>query len=309
MKTIIIHHNDADGRCAASIVGLSHYCNNGFVEYIEADYAIFKGTWPAYFVDMVDRNYDTADHINQIFIVDFSLPEDMVKQLEKLTTLYWIDHHASAKTYTYHHLKGLRDFTDKGRSGCELAWDFCFPQGMAVKGEFGGVPTIIKLIGDYDTWRLEYENRCKPLIIALDAEQYKPDDYFIWTNMFGLVDIESKLESKMPADLIKKGKTMISYRDGYAKSICESYGFETIFEGLDCYAVNIVKMGSMAFGDKMKQYDACIAFVYDGKNFSVSLYSEKPNIDCSIICKKHGGGGHKGAAGFVCETLPFNKKD
>ena len=28
---------------------------------------------------------------------------------------------------------------------------------------------------------------------------------------------------------------------------------------------------------------------------------------CAAICKKHGGGGHKGAAGFVCAELPFKK--
>ena len=27
----------------------------------------------------------------------------------------------------------------------------------------------------------------------------------------------------------------------------------------------------------------------------------------SEICKKYGGGGHRGAAGFVCETLPWRK--
>jgi len=230
----------------------------------------------------------------------------MIKRLENLTTLYWIDHHASAKTYTYHHLKGLRDFTDKGKSGCELAWDFCFPKGMNIKGEFGGVPTIVKLIGDYDTWRLEYEDRCKPLIVAMDAGQYKPD-HPIWRSMFGLTNIWGAKVATITT-LIEQGKIMINYRDGYAESICESYGFETVFKNLNCYAVNIVKMGSMAFGDKIKKYDACIAFVFDGKHFSVSLYSEKANIDCSVICGKYGGGGHKGAAGFVCKTLPFNKK-
>lgn len=28
-------------------------------------------------------------------------------------------------------------------------------------------------------------------------------------------------------------------------------------------------------------------------------------IDVSVIAKAHGGGGHKGAAGFICDNLPF----
>jgi len=304
-RVIIIHHNDADGRCAAAIAGLSSLCRDYSIEYIEADYGMLKGVWPETFVDMVDRSYDTVDHVSKVFIVDFSLPEHMVARLETLTELHWIDHHASAKLFTYHHLKGLRDFTDKGRSGCELAWEYCFPAGMAVEGEFGRIPAIVKLIGDYDTWRLEYEDRCKPLIIALDAEQYKPDDP-VWRQMFGLTDIWGA-EVTIVATLIERGRIMIGYRDGYALSVCESYGFETVFEGLNCYAVNLFKMGSMAFGDKLTNYDACIAFVFDGERFTVSLYSDKPAIDCSEICRRHGGGGHKGAAGFTCDMLPFKK--
>jgi nanoRNase/pAp phosphatase (c-di-AMP/oligoRNAs hydrolase) len=48
-------------------------------------------------------------------------------------------------------------------------------------------------------------------------------------------------------------------------------------------------------------------FVYDGRMFTVSVYSTNPNIDCGAICKKYGGGGHKGAAGFQCKELPFQR--
>jgi oligoribonuclease NrnB/cAMP/cGMP phosphodiesterase (DHH superfamily) len=42
----------------------------------------------------------------------------------------------------------------------------------------------------------------------------------------------------------------------------------------------------------------------DGK-WKVSLYSDKPTIDCGEIAKSFGGGGHKGAAGFACNHLPW----
>jgi nanoRNase/pAp phosphatase (c-di-AMP/oligoRNAs hydrolase) len=45
----------------------------------------------------------------------------------------------------------------------------------------------------------------------------------------------------------------------------------------------------------------------DGRLFTVSMYSEKKTVDCADICKQHGGGGHKGAAGFTCPALPFTK--
>ena len=47
-------------------------------------------------------------------------------------------------------------------------------------------------------------------------------------------------------------------------------------------------------------------FVFDGSKWTVSIYSTNKNIDCSELAKKYGGGGHKGAAGFQCENLPFS---
>ena len=45
-------------------------------------------------------------------------------------------------------------------------------------------------------------------------------------------------------------------------------------------------------------------FSYDGHKYTVSVYTEK-DIDVSKIAVKHGGGGHKKAAGFICENLPY----
>jgi len=43
-----------------------------------------------------------------------------------------------------------------------------------------------------------------------------------------------------------------------------------------------------------------------GKKWSYSVYSTKPDIDCSAFAKRYGGGGHKGAAGFYSDSLIFN---
>lgn len=53
-------------------------------------------------------------------------------------------------------------------------------------------------------------------------------------------------------------------------------------------------------------YDLMIAFCRrPDKQWTVSLYSTKTDIDCGAIAKSFGGGGHKGAAGFQCKDLPF----
>jgi oligoribonuclease NrnB/cAMP/cGMP phosphodiesterase (DHH superfamily) len=83
-----------------------------------------------------------------------------------------------------------------------------------------------------------------------------------------------------------------------------SYGFEIELAGHRGFATNIYGFGSNGFGPAlMEQYDFCAACIFDGKRWTVSLYSEK--IDVGEICKQLGGGGHRGAAGFQCEALPF----
>jgi len=48
-----------------------------------------------------------------------------------------------------------------------------------------------------------------------------------------------------------------------------------------------------------------ISYNITNKEFSVSLYSTKDDIDASELAKQFWGGGHHGAAGFSCKTLPF----
>jgi len=56
----------------------------------------------------------------------------------------------------------------------------------------------------------------------------------------------------------------------------------------------------------IEPYDLMITFCRrSDKKWNVSLYSTKADIDCGAIAKSFGGGGHKGAAGFQCEDLPF----
>ena len=61
--------------------------------------------------------------------------------------------------------------------------------------------------------------------------------------------------------------------------------------------------GSAVFGERMDKYDICMAFEFDGAKWVIGLYSK--TIDVAEIAKKHGGGGHTNAAGFICAIPPF----
>ena len=55
-------------------------------------------------------------------------------------------------------------------------------------------------------------------------------------------------------------------------------------------------------------FDGCACFWYDSlKKIRFSLYNDNGKVDCSKIAANFGGGGHKGASGFVIDTDNFLK--
>jgi hypothetical protein len=50
-------------------------------------------------------------------------------------------------------------------------------------------------------------------------------------------------------------------------------------------------------------YDGVACFHYTNGKWNFSLYNDNGLVDCSVIAKQFGGGGHKGAAGFVVDDL------
>ena len=137
------HHNDLDGRCSAAIVGPAKLMDSLYPEitYVEMDYNKLVPI-------------DKIQHNEHIVIVDFSFKPEVMEQVFKVTpNVVWIDHHVTAKDYDYgRNIAGLRDFSDKGMSGCELTWKYFHPARPLPKG--------VTLIGDYDSWRLKTAPDC-----------------------------------------------------------------------------------------------------------------------------------------------------
>ena len=67
--------------------------------------------------------------------------------------------------------------------------------------------------------------------------------------------------------------------------------------------VNQERFNPINFGiDYHKEgYDGFACFWYKNGKWMWSLYNDNEEVDCSVIAKQYGGGGHKGAAGFVCD--------
>lgn len=179
-------------------------------------------------------------------------------------------------------------------------------------------PSIaVTTIGDYDSWRLQTAPTCFEFYEGLKMEDTRPESD-IWLSLLDPTVIKPLLFEQ----IVKNGRMIIKYRDNYCESIANQFGYETTISlngslqvgvlsrhwrkthiQYHAFAMNVFRFGSKQFGARFDKYDLCIAYIFDGYKFTVSLYSEK--VDVSVIAKSYGGGGHKGAAGFVCEKLPF----
>jgi len=284
------HHNDADGRCAAAIVAKAHEAwsqeqpfDPESIEFIEMDYS-----------RVVD--VDSIKPDEEVVIVDFSFkPEVMIEVMKRTRNIVWIDHHKSCAQYPYaaENINGLRDFNDKGWSGCELAWRFYFG---TLKTSPIPPPLGVDLIGDYDSWRLKRVPASLDFRAGIEIEDQSPLSP-MWPELFN--------NSEKTVEIVQNGKICIRYRDRFCQDFMKQFGFETELAGVRAYACNFYRYGSPSFGERFKAYPMCIAFAFDGTRFTVSLYSEDPDVDCAEIAKIYGGGGHRGAAGFVCSQLPF----
>lgn len=275
------YHRDMDGKCAAAIVFHSQIWmyQDGVTaltpEMIDIDYK-----------DEVDIDKITLNE--EIYIVDFSFkPEVMEKILQKTSNIVWIDHHKTAMEYKYsQELKGIRD---NNFSGCELTWQYFHPNET--------MPRIVEMLGRYDIWDFsKYGEDLNKLQTGIRLYNTSPDSPE-WKNWL-------KDDLNIFVEIMDKGIISLQYRNNQYSSLIKAWSFWTEFEGYKAICCNAGSVSSQLFDSVKEDYDLMIPFIFDGKQWSVSLYTKK-DIDCSEIAKKYGGGGHKKAAGFQCKELPF----
>ena len=285
------YHNDADGKCSAFWVKyfIGSILN---IDFISMDYRI---PFP---LNIIEDDED-------IYIVDYSVhPAIMERILEKTQNVTWIDHHKTAiEKYTdFVHTNNIRGVRRDGIAACMLT--YCYLRHMTTCGVgeikpfhpwmIEEAPMFTKLIADWDTWTMKYGERTKQFIMAFNAGDFEPNGKD-W----------QQCPSLPTEKMIASGKAMMEFRDGWARDYL-SFGFPTYFQGYKCFALNLGMCNSEYFKSlQLGSYDIYIAFVFDGVQYSVSMYSKV--VDVSQIALDYGGGGHAGAAGFVCQNLPFSR--
>jgi oligoribonuclease NrnB/cAMP/cGMP phosphodiesterase (DHH superfamily) len=268
---ICFHHNDLDGRCSAAVA--LRACPGG--RSVEVSYNRLVPV-------------DQTEPGEKVVIVDYTVPvEAMAALLERTRDITWIDHHRSALRVRYP--VKLPGVLDMNKAACELTWNYFFPGRP--------VPEAVLLTADRDIWTWRFGRRTACFNEGMRLRDHQPNAA-LWDRL--LAD-----DAALMTEIQEQGGICLQYRDALCADYVRQFGFETEFEGHRGIAVALQYFGSDTFGPLMAGYDLGITFAYTGEGWAVSLFSRE--VDVGRLAEKHGGGGHRLAAGFVCQTLPFRR--
>ena len=303
----VFYHNDPDGKCSGSLVHYFYekldseiFTADGDIEYIPMDYSLEEDYFP----------FDSIKENEQVWIVDFHISKDEVRKLFKITqNVIWIDHHKSAiedfADFNDFRIEGIR--ISDNLAGCELTWIYLMMMlnGKKVNGIpsqdvrknswFNKMPQHVQLVGDRDVWRWTFGDTTKYFGAGIMAQDMEPtSDFWIQCHKNNFVN-----------GIVQDGRLIEKYKQIWALEYYSKNGFTAEIDGHECRACNIGKIGSEFFGEDQEKYKILMTFVVDGKGIAhTSLYSTNEDIDVSKIAVKRGGGGHKGAAGFM---IPYTE--
>jgi oligoribonuclease NrnB/cAMP/cGMP phosphodiesterase (DHH superfamily) len=286
MTYCIYHNKDLDGFASGAIVNMAY--QHPEVRLIGYDYE-----------KVIPFNFAAnAFKEETLYIVDCSFSLEQTEILcNNFAKVVWIDHHKSA-------IEELKDFTHPnfknhskvGMAACELVWEYFNPSIET--------PEIITLLGIYDSWRKEnqafWDNDVLPFQFGMRVVCNSVETFPTWT----LLDEISFYNRRSFIGRIKEqGRAILKYQENSNLFICKS-AFEDILCVTEDESYRVIMLNSVVGNSDMfnsvynSSHDMMCRFSFNGTEWSFTLYSTKPNIDCGVIAKKLGGGGHKGAAGF-----------
>jgi oligoribonuclease NrnB/cAMP/cGMP phosphodiesterase (DHH superfamily) len=303
MRKFFYHSKDLDGIFSGVVAGLAFQDP----ELIGYDYG---------------EKFDIRQCKNQIVgMADVSLPmEDMFTLAKNAERLFWYDHHKSAFDAFVEYAKTNKIALEKTElTGLITMYEvkdlgFTYYYSSVLSGaeivqmvEYNdyindGIKKIIRLIGQYDTWRqgekaliadFDWDNGTLPFQYGMRTYT-KPEDVDIYQ-----ISIDEK---------IALGKAILEYQEKINQSIMANK-FEINHNGLNILCANSNFFNSNTFnGHYVSEiHDAMLAFVYNGNGtWKFSLYTTK-DVDILSIAKCFGGGGHPQACGFILPNKDIKK--
>jgi len=273
-KICFYHKADLDGQCSGAIV-----------KYFDSDVALY----PFDYNDIFPWEEITKD--TQVYMVDISLStDDMYKLNNMCKELIYIDHHISKLKDL--DLSQFRGKQVDGTAACVLTWEYLIGST---------IPVGVELLGKYDIWNIY--NNVLNYQYGIRTLNLDPNNTKDW--------LKYVFHNDLLTQTISNGEIILKYVEGAQEKETNINGFKMIWKGYNVLALNKTNGSSLMFKDHPDYYnvDILMVFGWSGKIWKISLYTIKKDIDVSEIAKSYNGGGHRSAAGFVCDELPFNLKE
>ncbi|MBI4268407.1 hypothetical protein HY627_01060 [Candidatus Uhrbacteria bacterium] len=249
----------------------------------------FSGAWAAWKKFGSRAEYLALEHQEappkilkgrELYFVDFCYSEAVMKKIiqESVRTVV-LDHHVSQKDV----VKLAHDWRFAlNHSGCVLAWQYFHPKKP--------MPFLLRTVEDNDLFVF----RMKTTKTLIGEIAMTPCDFKGWSALAKKLDSKAQREK-----LVARGQILLDHKEGIVDRLMGMIE-EVRFEGYRVYVVNATTFHSDAANRiyTVKKTPFGIAWFYKGGKLHVSLRSNG-RVDVSKLALKYGGGGHRGAAGFV----------
>lgn len=324
----VYHSVDLDGWMSAAIV--KHYYtqkninNNVTNDQINMKSEGLHTEIPILFshkeLDFIGFNYGMEipdlTKYDKVIMCDISFPkETMIKLALRLgLNFIWNDHHISAiDSFKCSDVEG--GYYPEGNrntefAACELTWKYFFPDQP--------MPEIVRLLGRYDCFRHKGTSEEKRVLeFQYGARQCikNHEDASYYLN----IAIRQEDAHMIENVILRKGMAIYEYLCTMAKQIYDMK-FDLYFteELIDVQsaasgkmfikrrfaAINHERFNPINFGIDYHAdgYDGVASFHYVRGKIKFSIYNDNGLVDCSSIATFLGGGGHKGASGFILDV-------
>jgi len=220
-----------------------------------------------------------------VTIVDFSYPRDVLLALRERCLVHVLDHHKTAAE----DLAGL-DFAvfDMNKSGARLSWEHFHP-GVEM-------PPLLAHVEDRDLWRFALPETRE---ISAWLRSW-PRDFERWSWAHRTVFFERAIA-------VAEGAAILRANAQHTDSHVRAAKLRE-FDGEKVPCVNATMLRSeIGAALNAKHPDAPFSLTYfdreDGRRVW-SLRTSHEDVDVAAVARRHGGGGHRGAAGFSEPTAP-----
>lgn len=286
---ILYHQDDADGWCSAAIAFHFDPRNAG-------DLSVGVPCIPCVGMSYGDSvPWQGIERAPWVYLLDFAFqPWADMERLRALgKPVLWIDHHQTAhEEFLAHQDQDWSHWVtryDDKLAACELTWDYFYEDAYRIEP--------VRLCGRYDVWD---HDKAGNTLAFQSGLRLRPDCTHPWGETWKtLVSLDHRDLTKA---ILSEGQIVNRAREQEAARLMDS-AWEVEFDGMRLVCINAPNANSLAFKTVWDpaRWDAMCAVCYRGNKWTVSFYTDKPGVDVGAFAKRHGGGGHKQAAGFQPE--------